>query len=309
MISVTNVTKRYGEVHAVRDISFTVDRGEVIGLVGPNGAGKTTTMKMITGYIVPTDGKIEVDGVDVVRDPHRVQAQVGYLPEHAPLYPEMPVQDYLIFMGKMRGLRGTKVTERLGFVADACGIRPMLTRLIKHLSKGYRQRVGIAQSIIHDPAILILDEPTSGLDPNQIIEIRELIRQLGKNKTVILSTHILSEVEETCSRAIIIAGGRKAADDKIENLAGGRSVRVALESTADPKSKLEALAGVASVESLAPRNGVRVYRLTPEPDQEIQKSVFDLAVRERWQLTELHVERKSLEDVFREVSQKGAPSA
>ena len=307
MITLENVSKRYGPVLAVNEVSFTIDKGEVIGLVGPNGAGKTTTMKMITGYLVPTAGRITVDGDDVVADPRPVQAKIGYLPEHAPLYPEMPVQDYLMFMGRMRGHDGARLRERLAFVVDACGLRTVITRPIKHLSKGFRQRVGISQAIIHDPSILILDEPTSGLDPNQIIEIRDLIKELGKTRTVILSTHILAEVEEACSRAIIIAGGRKVADDKITNLVGGKTVRLALDGGVDPTKKIAALEMVESVHAVGDTGygGARVYRVVPKGDAALTRELYKLAVKENWNVAELHVERRSLEDVFREVSTKG----
>ena len=308
MIELTSVSKQYGSFWAVRDLSFGVDRSEIIGLVGPNGAGKTTTMKMITGFLAPCAGGLVIDGIDVVSDPTAAQARIGYLPEHNPLYPEMAVQDYLVFIGRMRGLKGAKLKERLAVAVDACGLRDRVTSLIKHLSKGLRQRVGIAQAIIHDPEILILDEPTSGLDPNQIVEIRDLIRTLGQDKTVILSTHILSEVEETCSRALMIVSGRLAVDDRIENLAGSRDIRFAVTgSGGDVVQKIESVDGVASA---APMPGVAVngtssFRVVPESEREINVELFRLAVKEGWEISELARERRSLEDVFREASASG----
>ncbi|MEE9394992.1 MAG: ATP-binding cassette domain-containing protein [Planctomycetota bacterium] len=300
MIELIEVTKRYGDVVAVHGISFQVDRGEIIGLVGPNGAGKTTTMKMITGYLAPTSGKLVVDGKDVLSDPIHAQARIGYLPENNPLYPEMVVQDYLSFMGKMRGLRGSQLAVRLRTAAAACDLRSVIQRPIRQLSKGFRQRVGIAQAIIHDPDILILDEPTSGLDPNQIVEIRDLIQELGRNKTVILSTHILSEVEETCSRAIMIVAGRLAVDEKIETLSGGQRTRLALSKTTDGVlKKLEGLDEVVKVEA---SNDKREFWIESKNNADLAPTLFALAVEQGWQVAELARERRSLENVFREAS-------
>ena len=309
MIELENITQMYGEFRAVNGISTHIDRGEVIGLVGPNGAGKTTTMKIVTGYLVPTQGKVTVDGVDVIFDPSGAQQKIGYLPESAPLYPEMPVQDYLVFIAKMRGVTGAAVTERLRYVADACGIRDKLVAPIRTLSKGYRQRVGIAQAIIHDPQILILDEPTSGLDPNQIIEIRDLIRALGEDKTVILSTHILSEVEESCSRAIMIVAGEIRADDDIDTLRGGTDVRFeVLEPAQGAEEAIRKVEGVGGVARVGGEEGRASFQVAPANGRPITADLHRLAVNHGWTVTRLSSERRSLEDVFREVSQGGSAS-
>ncbi|MCB9831262.1 MAG: ATP-binding cassette domain-containing protein [Planctomycetes bacterium] len=301
MIEVLNVSRQYGSFWAVQDLSFSVDAGEIVGLVGPNGAGKTTTMKMITGYLVPSTGRLRVNGIDVVADPTAAQATIGYLPENNPVYPDMSVQDYLVFVGRMRGLSGPVLKERLRFAVGACRIEDRLVRPIATLSKGLRQRVGIAQAIIHDPGILILDEPTSGLDPNQIVEIRDLIRELGRDKTVILSTHILSEVEESCTRALMIVGGRLALDDDIEDLVGARSLLLRIEEAdGDPTPVLAAIPGVRSVEAVGPR-----HRLHLDDQGEVGREVFRVAVSEGWELAEMSVERRDLEDVFRSVSRRG----
>ncbi len=304
MIELNNVSRRYGAFLAVSDLSFSVDTGEIVGLVGPNGAGKTTTMKMITGYLVPTSGRLRVNGIDVVEDPTSAQAAIGYLPEMNPVDPEMAVQDYLVFIGRMRGLSGPELKERLRFAVGACQIEDRLVRPIATLSKGLRQRVGIAQAIIHDPAILILDEPTSGLDPNQIVEIRELVRELGRDKTVILSTHILSEVEETCTRALMIVGGRLAIDDDLDDVVGSRSMLLRLRAADEEvAATLAALEGVTSVEAL--RDG---FRLHLDGERDLGAEIFRLAVSEGWEISEMALERRDLEDVFREVSHRGGRS-
>jgi gliding motility-associated transport system ATP-binding protein len=306
MIELQNVTKRYGSFTAVRDVGFRVDRGEIIGLVGPNGAGKTTTMKMITGYLAPDEGQIQVDGHDVAADPRYAQERLGYLPEQNPIYPEMAVHEYLHFIAKMRGLRGARLQERMRVAAEACNLDEYLGKQVRQLSKGMRQRVGIASAIVHDPDLLILDEPTSGLDPNQIVEIRDLIRELGREKTIILSTHILSEVEETCSRALMIVSGRVAVDDKLEDLVGGRQVRVAMRGAVEGAA--EKLAHVTGVESVRDASlggsDESVWELGVSSGREVTAALYDLAVGEGWPLSELAVERRSLEDVFREVSRR-----
>ena len=309
MIETQALGKRYGDLVAVDGITFKVEPGQVLGFLGPNGAGKSTTMKMITGYLVPSEGQLAVDGHDVVSDPVAAQRLIGYLPESNPIYPEMSVQDYLVFIGRMRGLKNPTLNARLKFCVDACGLQEKITATIRTLSKGFKQRVGIAQAIIHDPDILILDEPTSGLDPNQIAEIRHLIRDLGRDKTVILSTHILSEVEETCSRALMIVGGRIAVDDRIDALAGGRGLRLAVHgsgSVEEATATIRALDSVAGVEAESGDDLLQRFKITPRGDAEISRELFRLAVREGWEISELTRERRSLADVFREASQKGA---
>ena len=213
MLEVRDLNKFYGSFHAVRGISFDVNRGEIIGFLGPNGAGKTTTMKIVTGYMSASSGEVKVDGHDVVKDSLAVRSAIGYLPENAPLYDDMKVVDYLRFICDMRGIRGRLRKERLEYVIGVCSLESKRRALSKTLSKGFRQRVGLAQAIIHDPQLVILDEPTVGLDPNQIVDIRELLLEIGSKKTVIFSSHILSEVEATCSRVIIIADGQLVAND------------------------------------------------------------------------------------------------
>src|SRR5438093_8337036 len=228
MIELQEIEKSYGETQALKGISFSISRGEVVGLLGPNGAGKTTAIKVMVGYLLPSAGSATVAGFDVVSHPLEVQERIGYLPENAPLYHDMLAQEYLEFMADMRELDPTTRRRRLAIVVQECGIQPVLTRPIGHLSKGFRQRVGLAAAILHDPEILILDEPTTGLDPNQIIEVRQLIRRMGRTKTVILSTHILPEVEATCDRAVILIDGRVRADGTLAELTRSRTQVVTL---------------------------------------------------------------------------------
>jgi ABC-2 type transport system ATP-binding protein len=252
MISVSNLTKSYGETVAVDGVSFSVQRGEVLGFLGPNGAGKTTTMRVLTTFIPPDAGTATLAGFDVQRSPREVCRRVGYLPENAPLYEDMGAVDYLFYVAGMRGIPSSQAWNRVKRVVDVCGLGPALTKKIGQLSKGFRQRVGLAQAMIHEPDILILDEPTSGLDPNQIIEIRQLIKEIGKEKTVILSTHILPEVSATCGRVIIIANGRLVGSGTPEELvfqaAGKAGVTVVLRGDgSDIAGGLEKLDAVLSV--------------------------------------------------------------
>lgn len=304
MIEVQDLRKNYGETEALRGISFSIERGQVVGLLGPNGAGKTTAMKILVGYLLPTSGTASVAGHDVVSEPRAVQQKIGYLPENAPLYHEMLVQDYLGFVADMRGLAPSKAKERIAQVAHDCAILEVLTRPIGHLSKGYRQRVGLAGALLHDPEILILDEPTTGLDPNQIVEVRSLIRRMGHAKTVILSTHILSEVEATCDRAVIIIDGLVRAQGALQELTRSReqvvSVRVSDEGEA--LRVLNKLPGVASVRKTGSTDGFTTFRLLLAQDHDIGEAV-GAAVREHgWPLRELRRDDKSLEQVFRELT-------
>lgn len=304
MIELNDVEKSYGETPALRGISFSIPRGEVVGLLGPNGAGKTTAIKIIVGYLLPGAGSVLVAGIDVVRDPLAVQSRIGYLPENAPLYHDMLVQEYLGFMADMRALDAGARRRRLAAVVEECGIRDVLVRPIGHLSKGYRQRVGLAAALLHDPEILVLDEPTTGLDPNQIIEVRGLIRRLGAIKTVILSTHILSEVEATCDRAVILIGGRVRADDSLEAIRRSL-VQVATLGVPDPEAAREALAllpGVTDVALSEGADGFHTYRLHLEADGGIGEAVSDLARDRGWRLRELRRDDRSLEQVFRELT-------
>ncbi len=309
MIKIENLTKNYGPTTAVDNISFEVKTGEVLGFLGPNGAGKTTTMKMITCYMPPTSGPIEVDGYDVFEESLEVRKRIGYLPESAPLYHEMNVVEYLKFVADLRGLKGHDRSSRLKRMIEVTGLGNMLHKDIGELSKGFRQRVGLAQAMIHDPDILVLDEPTSGLDPNQIVEIRDLIKQIGKEKTVILSTHILSEVQATCDRVLIINRGILVADGTPEELQssfqGNDRVQVEFK-LSDPEVATEKLNELGSVRKISriqtPDNHSAAFVVESEKGVDLRESLFNLAVHEKWVMLEMHREHVSLEDVFRELT-------
>ena len=305
MIEVRNLKKRYGKTEALKGITFSIRAGEVVGLLGPNGAGKTTAMKILVGYLMPTDGEARVAGLDVRTNVLEVQRQIGYLPENAPLYGEMLVQEYLEFVADMHGLNGSIRLQRLEKTVEECTIQDVLTRPIGHLSKGYRQRVGLASAILHDPSILILDEPTSGLDPNQIVEVRELIRRMGRTKTVILSTHILPEVEASCGRAVILIDGQVRADGSLNELTRSR-VQVVTLSPDDParaRALLEGLPDVGPVEAEDLGDGFHTFRLQLTGDKEIGESVAEIVRQQGWPMRELRRDDKSLEQVFRELTE------
>jgi ABC-2 type transport system ATP-binding protein len=310
MIAVRNLQKRYGDTRAVDDVTFDVASREVLGFLGPNGAGKTTTMRILTGYIPPTGGTATVAGFDVQRQPLEVRRRIGYLPESAPLYEDMGVLDYLRYVAEMRGYRAGERRSRVARVVEQCGLGEALAKNIGQLSKGYRQRVGLAQAMVHEPEILVLDEPTSGLDPNQIIEIRSLIRDLGREKTVILSTHILPEVSATCGRVVIIAHGRLVGsgtpEDLMREASGGAGVVVGLRGTGEAmEAGLRALEGVRDVVFTGAKAEVLGYRLVPGDGVSLgslSEEVAALAVREGWGLRELRPESASLEDVFRDLT-------
>lgn len=302
-ISVSNLTKTYGPQKAVDDISFTVKTGEVLGFLGPNGAGKTTTMKAITACMMPTAGKISIGGLDVFEQTDEVKNHIGYLAEHNPLYREMFVIDYLRFIADMHNIPKNMVEDRILEMIHVCGIQSEKHKKIQELSKGYRQRVGLAQALIHNPEVLILDEPTTGLDPNQIIEIRELIKRIGKAKTVILSSHILAEVEATCDRIMIINNGKLVADGTAEELRmrsrGNDLLRLKIEDgNADEIFKyLQKLNGVKMVDKKEER-----FLVQAEPGKSIQRDVFNLCVDHAWVITEMIPVETKLEDVFRELT-------
>ncbi len=309
MIEVEGLTKDYGPTRAVDHVSFTVRRGEVLGFLGPNGAGKSTTMKMLTCYLSPTDGRARVAGYDVFDQSLQVRQHLGYLPEDTPIYRDMTVLEYLQFAAEMRGMSPDQARSRIHEVGVRCGLAEVAGKEVRELSKGYRQRVGLAQAMLHDPDILILDEPTSGLDPNQIVEIRSLIKEIGREKTVILSTHILPEVQATCSRILIISGGKLVADGTPEALRarekGGR-YRVVVESNGVPKEairdRLASLAGVARVETVGGEPGTHAFALDAAAASDLRKPIFRTAVDNRWTLLELLRESASLEDVFRNLT-------
>jgi ABC-2 type transport system ATP-binding protein len=307
MISVRNLTKNYGETQAVKDISFEVTAGEILGFLGPNGAGKTTTMKVLTCYMPPTGGMVTVDGLDVTEQSLEVRKKIGYLPEQNPLYHDMYVDDYLRYVADLRGIPTDKQMSRIKKMVEVTGLKAVITRTIGELSKGYRQRVGLAQAMIHDPQILIMDEPTSGLDPNQIVEIRHLIQELGKEKTVILSTHILSEVQATCNRAIIIDQGKIVADGTLQDLQA--AFRGLEKTTIELKAahngipeKLRAIDHVKNIKELPTTAGLKRYQIEADKGQDLREQIFDLTVREGWKLLELHREVTTLEDVFRQLT-------
>ncbi len=305
MIEVKNLSKSYGPVEAVRSISFQVNQGEVVGFLGPNGAGKSTTMKVMTGYLPPNEGTVVVGGKDILEDALPVRQQIGYLPESTPLYSDMITYDYLEFVAAMRGISAEDRPARIRAMTNACGLHDVLAKRVDALSKGYKQRVGLAQAMIHNPPILILDEPTSGLDPNQIVEIRELIREIGRERTVVLSTHILSEVQASCDRVIIIDNGTLVADGTPEelrsSLSGGEQVSITLlDNEEEVASILGDWAPAEVVEHGTDDQGEAYFMLNSSSD--IRADLFRLAVSHNWTLTGLHRKSKNLEDVFRQLT-------
>lgn len=310
LIEVRDLTKNYGSVRALRGVSFSIEKGEIIGLLGPNGAGKTTTMKILTGYLQPTEGSANVAGHDVVEDPIAVQSALGYLPENAPLYPDMAVQEYLLMMAELRGLDGSNLRSLFSEAVYATGLEKHLTQSIGNLSKGYRQRVCLAQAILHKPAVLILDEPTNGLDPTQILEIRALIQRLAESATVIMSTHILSEVEATCHRAIIMMDGQIRADNRLDELTASSSAVVGINAEATGvESALAQIAGISTVQAEGTRGGFQHFRVTGDKNLAICPLIFDIAKDKAWRLSELRPETRTLESVFRELADRGGVSA
>jgi len=308
LLTLEHVTKRYGQVTAVDDVSFAVDRGQVVGFLGPNGAGKSTTMRMITQYHDPDGGRILFDGVPLAEAGREAKRRVGYLPENNPLYTEMLVAEYLAFTGRLRDLAGAPLAQATDEAVTATGLEAVYHRPIGELSKGYRQRVGLAAAILHRPDLLVLDEPTEGLDPNQRAEIRQLIGHLGRERTVLLSTHVLSEVVHVASRLLIINRGALAADGPVEELvsrAGGQ-VHVTVEATGEGvEERLRALPGVTAAVATAEQGRVRV-RLTAGAADDVRPLVFRAAQEAGWTLYELHQEAGSLEDLFRELTGRGA---
>ena len=309
MISVENLSKSYGPTRALAGISFQVKRGDVIGFLGPNGAGKSTTMKILTGYLLPTGGSATVDGLDVVKDSLDVRRRIGYLPESTPLYTEMLVADYLRFAAEIRGVPGRRLTAAVDRVVGLCALDKVVGKNIVELSKGYRQRVGLAQAMVHEPDVLILDEPTSGLDPNQIIEVRRLIRKLAEEHTVILSTHYLQEVEAVASRMIIIDRGRIVADDTGPNLIktmASTAIRARVKAPLDAlRAQLGELMPDREVEVLGTDAGyhdLRVHVSTDPTDSTVPEALAELIAKNGWALAELGREPVTLEDVFRHLT-------
>jgi len=306
MIDVANLTKSYGPIKALRGVTFSIADGEIVGLVGPNGAGKTTILKILTGYLHPGKGTVHINGLNVLTHTREVQAQIGYLPETAPLYPELSVQGYLKTMADLRRIPEDEQIARISEAVYACGLQDRLTQPIGQLSKGFRQRVGVAQAILHRPKLLILDEPTIGLDPTQIVEIRQLIHRLAGHSTILFSTHILSEVEALCDRAIILMNGLIKADARLSELAATPNAVLVLEER--PKGAddaLRQLAGVYGVESLQTAGGFPAYRILGQPqapDSDLCPAIYKLVRERNWALRELRQDVRTLESVFNELA-------
>jgi ABC-2 type transport system ATP-binding protein len=303
VIEVQHLTKRYGRVTAVDDISFRVERGEILGFLGPNGAGKTTTMRILTGYMPATEGKAIVAGFDVFDQPIEAKRRTGYLPETPPLYPDMSVVEYLDFVAKIKGIPAAGRRERVRQAMERVRVADMATRLCSKLSKGYRQRVGLAQALIHNPDVLILDEPTAGLDPKQIIETRELIKELAGDHTVVLSTHILPEVSQTCQRVVIINKGRVVAIDTPDNLTarlrGTETMYVQIDANgADAGVVLRGIPGVTRVAQADRRDGIVGFEVDSERGQDVRRELARTVVSSGWGLLELRPMRMSLEEIF-----------
>ena len=300
MIEVSHVSRNFGTFRAVNDVSFSIPTGQIVGLLGPNGAGKTTTMRMITGFLAPTDGQIFIDGEDITKAPVESKKKIGYMPESAPLYGEMIVEDYLKYVAQMHG---ENPEEKVPALCKECGLKEVMSKNISELSRGNRQRVSLAHALMADPEILILDEPTSGLDPNQVEDVRAIIREIGKTRTVIVSTHILSEVETICSRAIIISGGKVVADSSIENLKNsiGTSTTVFVEFDGDAK-KAEAAArsveGVANVSSNKVENGHNEVVVSVNGEAEIRPALVKKLIDAGCDIYAMAMQSNTLEDVF-----------
>ncbi len=300
-VEVKNLVKTYGSQNAVNNISFTTQEGSILGFLGPNGAGKSTTMKIATCYLPPTSGSVTVCGYDVVEQPIEVKKHVGYLAEHNPLYLEMYVHEYLHFIGGIHGLKGKNLSDRVKSMVDRTGLGVEQNKKIGALSKGYRQRVGLAQAMIHDPKVLILDEPTTGLDPNQIVEIRQLIREIGKEKTVIFSTHIMQEVQQLCDRVIIVNKGNIVADEKLadlRNTVGDVALILAEFEKEIDHLLLSALEGVLEVSA----TGQGKYQIRTSPKADVRSAIFRLAAENNLPLVGLKQEELSLEKIFRELT-------
>jgi ABC-2 type transport system ATP-binding protein len=310
MIEVENLSKTYSGFRAVHGISFHVDKGEIVGFLGPNGAGKSTTMKVLAGYLPPTDGKIRIAGYDVVTDSIEVRKRIGYMPENVPLYTDMRVTEFLRFRAELKKVARRKIKERVELVKERTSLKDVENKIIGTLSKGYRQRVGLADAMVHDPDLLILDEPTIGLDPNQIRAVRDLIKDLGKHHTILLSTHILSEVELTCSRVLVINRGRIEASDTPANLTklvrGGGAIVLEVKATgADVVAKMKALPDVDDVEVLLPGDdGWSHVKIFAKPGVDIREKVYDVVRKNNWLLRELSRVKATLEEAFIELTQE-----
>jgi len=318
MITVNGLTKRYAHTTAVDQISFEVQRGQIVGFLGPNGAGKTTTMRMLTCFLTPTSGTATVAGFDILEQPLEVKKRIGYLPETPPVYPEMRIAEYLTFVGQLKGLSGSDLRTRVDYACERCAVADVRNKIIGKLSKGYRQRVGLAQAIIHNPDVLILDEPTAGLDPKQINETRDLIKSLAGDHTIILSTHILPEVSQTCEKVIIINKGKIVATDSVSNLqqraSSGESVLVEVagrNGSLDPAAvqrKLEQIAGVSRVIAKADGQKRVIFEVEAAKDRGVRGDVARAVVESGWDLNELRPAAMSLEEIFLQLTGSEAPA-
>jgi ABC-2 type transport system ATP-binding protein len=313
VIEVQHLTKRYGPFTAVDDVTFKVERGEILGFLGPNGAGKTTTMRVLTGYMPPTEGKAIVAGYDVFDQPLEAKRRTGYLPETPPLYPDMTVVDYLTFVARIKAVPRAGRKARIQTVMERTRIADMANRLCVKLSKGYKQRVGLAQAILHNPDVLILDEPTAGLDPKQIIETRELIKELAGDHTIILSTHILPEVSQTCQRVVIINKGKVVAIDTPDNLTaklrGSETMYLQVDAAgADARTAIEAVPGVTTVAVADLRGAISGFEVNSETGRDVRRELASAIVSRGWGLLELRPMRMSLEDIFLQLTTQESPA-
>lgn len=306
MIKVENLTKRYAGHAAIQDLSFEVGKGEIMGFLGPNGAGKSTTMRILSSFMPPTSGRASVAGFDIFEQSLQARAHLGYMPENVPLYNDMRVTEYLDYRAALKGVPHRRIAERVGDVKELCGLKEVEKKIIGTLSKGYRQRVGLADALVHEPDLLILDEPTSGLDPNQIRQVRDLIKNLGKQHTILLSTHILPEVEMTCSRVIIINKGRIEACDTPENLLGQirTASGVVVEAKVGPDNGVEELKKIAGVRDVTASTDGEwgIFALRVEANTDVREEVYRLASARHWTLRELTQRKATLEDVFVEIT-------
>jgi ABC-2 type transport system ATP-binding protein len=309
MIEVHNLTKSYAKHQAVRGVSFQVKKGEIVGFLGPNGAGKTTTLRMLTGYLPPTSGSASIAGFDIFRQSLQARKKIGYMPENVPLYDDMRVKEYLSFRGKLKGLDNSSARKRVAKVLSTCGLEGVKKKMIKTLSKGYRQRVGLADALVHDPDLLILDEPTNGLDPNQIRQIRELILQLGESHTILISTHILSEVEMIADRVIIIESGKIRAADTPANLIGEMRAagRITVELQVDAAKASAIITKIDEVKKIRHEDldqGWKRFHLLTDSGSDVRETISHIAAGEKWPLRTIFRDEPTLEDVFVEMTRK-----
>ena len=311
MIEVSHLSRQFGNFRAVDDVSFSIPTGQIVALLGPNGAGKTTTMRMICGFLGATSGSVKIDGKDITEDPVQAKSKIGYMPESAPLYSDVIVEDYLNYVAQMQNV---DAAQKIPALCQTCGLKEVMHKNISELSRGYRQRVGLAHALMNDPEILVLDEPTSGLDPNQIEDVRSLIKEIGKTRTVIISTHILGEVETLCPRVIIISKGKLVADSPTnelrERVGNSLSLNLTLGGTgiSDAQkvlSKIDGVVGAAKIEGekIKGERKLCAVRLSVKENAEVRKEIFEAAVKNKWTIYEMGVQKNSLEDVFHALTQ------